>query len=72
MAKLSFKLLNNADHFQLDIISLSLNEYAIYGVVKKTLDREFKDEYELLIEARDYGYPQSRINRNENSHSNCR
>ena len=61
--KLSFKLLNNEDSFQLDVISLSINEYAIYGIVKKTLDREIKERYELLIEARDYGYPQPRINR---------
>ncbi len=61
--KLEFKLLNNQDYFQLDIISLSNNEYAIYGIVKKILDRETKNKYELMIEAHDYGFPQPRINR---------
>ncbi|CAF4557885.1 unnamed protein product, partial [Rotaria sp. Silwood2] len=61
--KLSFKLLNNEDYFQLDIITLSINEYAIYGIVKQSLDREINEKYELIIEARDHGLPRSRINR---------
>jgi hypothetical protein len=61
--KLTFKLLNHQDYFQLDIIPLSNNEYAIYGIVKKILDRETKEKYEFVIEGRDYGFPQSRINR---------
>jgi len=61
--KLSFKLLNNENIFQLDIIPLSFNEYAIYGIVKHILDREMNEKYELIIEARDHGFPQSRINR---------
>ncbi|CAF3933894.1 unnamed protein product [Rotaria sp. Silwood1] len=61
--ELSFKLLNNEDYFQLDIIILSINEYAIYGIVKQSLDREINEKYELIIEARDHGFPQERINR---------
>jgi hypothetical protein len=61
--KLSFQLLTNQDYFQLDIITLSINEYAIYGIVIKTLDREKNDRYELIIQARDHGLPQSRLNR---------
>ena len=61
--KLEFHLQTNGDYFQLEIITLSNNEYAIYGIVKKALDREIKDRYELLIEARDFGFPQPRINR---------
>jgi hypothetical protein len=61
--KLAFQLLNNEEYFQLDIIPLSMNEYAIYGVVKKSLDRETREKYELIIEARDHGLPKARINR---------
>jgi hypothetical protein len=63
--KLAFKLLNNEDYFQLDIITLSSNEYAIYGIIKHTLDRELKDKYKLIIEAHDYGIPEQRFNRTE-------
>jgi len=61
--KLDIKLLNNQDYFQLDIISLSFNEYVIYGIVKQIFDREKKDKYQLIIEAHDYGFPQPKINR---------
>jgi len=61
--KLDIKLLNNQDYFQLDIIPLSFNEYVIYGIVKQIFDREKKDQYQLIIEARDYGFPQPKINR---------
>ncbi|CAF0747805.1 unnamed protein product [Adineta steineri] len=61
--KLSFKLLNNDNIFQLDIITLSMNEYAIYGIVKHSLDREITETYDLIIEARDHGIPQPRMNR---------
>jgi len=61
--KLDIKLLNNHNYFQLDIIQLSFNEYAIYGIVKQILDREKNEKYELIIEARDYGFPQSKVNR---------
>ncbi|CAF3874525.1 unnamed protein product, partial [Rotaria sordida] len=61
--KLSFKLLNNEDYFQLDIITLSMNEYAIYGIVKQLLDREINEKYELIIEGRDHGLSQAKINR---------
>ncbi|CAF3314292.1 unnamed protein product [Rotaria socialis] len=61
--KLSFKLLNNEDYFELDIITLSMNEYAIYGVVKKSFDREINEKYELIIEAHDHGLLQTRFNR---------
>ena len=61
--RLAFKLLNNQDYFQLDVVPLSNNEYAIYGIVKKLLDREANAKYELMIEGRDFGSPQPRINR---------
>lgn len=61
--KLSFELLNNQDYFELDIITLSMNEYAIYGIVKKSLDRELNEKYELIIQAQDHGYPQIKFNR---------
>lgn len=62
-SKLSFRLLDNENYFQLDIIALSMNEYAIYGIVKNVLDREKNEKFELVIEARDHGLPRARINR---------
>ena len=61
--KLNFRVLNHQDDFQLDIISLSNNEYAIYGIVKKNLDRERQNRYELVLEGRDQGFPQGKFNR---------
>ena len=61
--QLSFELLNHHDEFQLNLVTLSTNEYAIYGLVKRSLDRERMDRYELIIEARDHGQPESRTNR---------
>ena len=61
--QLSFKLLDNNDYFQLNIINLSVNEYAIYGIVKHALDREMKEKYDLIIEAWDHGISEVRVNR---------
>ena len=63
--KLTFKLLNHQDYFQLDIITLSANEYAIYGLIKHILDRETESLYKLIIEAHDYGIPNQRFNKTE-------
>ena len=60
--QLSFRLLNNQEDFQLDVIPLAMNEYAIYGIVVRALDREKIERYELIIEGRDHGYPQERFN----------
>lgn len=61
--KLKFEIINKQNTFQLDIIPLSFNEYAIYGIIKQPIDREKIDKYELIIEGRDYGFPQSKFNR---------
>jgi hypothetical protein len=61
--QLSFKLLENKEYFDLNIIQLSTNEYAIYGIVKHAFDREFNEKYELMIEARDHAITNVRINR---------
>lgn len=61
--QLTFQLLDHNEYFQLNIITLSTNEYAIYGVVKRSFDRELKEKYELIIEGRDQGFPQVKINR---------
>ena len=61
--KLTFRLENHLDYFQLDVIPLSSNEYALYGIVKKPFDREMKEEFRLILEGRDYGIPQPRMNR---------
>lgn len=61
--KLTFRLENHLDYFQLDVIALSSNEYALYGIVKKTFDRERMDSYQLIIEGHDHGIPHPRINR---------
>lgn len=75
--KLSFELRQNEDYFDFDIVSLSNNEYALYGLVKRQLDRELFQEYSLMIYARDYGSPNSKSNQtkitieilDENDHS---
>ena len=61
--KLSFQLLNNVDYFQLEIITLAMNEYAIYGIVKQSFDREINEYYQLIIEGHDHGIQQIRTNR---------
>jgi len=62
--QLSFKFLNNLNnYFDLNIINLSINEYAIYGIVKHSFDRELNEKYDLIIEAHDHGLSQVRINR---------
>lgn len=61
--QLTFRLLENSQIFDLNIIPLSTNEYAIYGIVKHGLDREVKDKYELTIEARDQGMTEVKTNR---------
>jgi hypothetical protein len=61
--QLTFKLMDNNDYFQLDIINLSTNEYAIYGIIKHSLDRELNERYDLTIEARDHGISEVRVNR---------
>ncbi|UJR20569.1 hypothetical protein I4U23_023695 [Adineta vaga] len=61
--QLSFKLLKNDDYFELNIIKLSINEYAIYGILRHGLDREVKEQYDLIIEAVDHGIEQVRSNR---------
>jgi hypothetical protein len=65
--QLSFKLINNNsnNYFDLNIINLSTNEYAIYGIVKHSFDRELNEKYVLIIEAHDHGISQVRINRTE-------
>jgi hypothetical protein len=62
-SQLSFKLLQNNNFFDLNIIKLSTNEYAIYGIVKHSFDRELDDKYDLIIEARDHGIPEEKVNR---------
>jgi hypothetical protein len=61
--QLSFKLIDNNEYFDLNIINLSVNEYAIYGVVKRALDRELIEKYDLIIEARDHGISEVKVNR---------
>ena len=61
--QLSFQLLDHQEYFQLNIVNLSPNEYAIYGVVQRSFDREIQENYELIIEGRDQGFPQVKINR---------
>lgn len=61
-ARLTFDLLQRGDYFQLDIVTLSSNEYALYGVVERTLDREILEEYPLVIKVHDHGTPQNRSN----------
>ena len=55
--------MDNNDYFQLDIIKLSINEYAIYGIIKHSFDRELNEKYDLIIEARDHGISEVRVNR---------
>lgn len=62
-SQLSFKLIDNDDYFELNIIKLSSNEYALYGIVKRSFDRELKEKYDLTIEAHDHGISQVRFNR---------
>ena len=62
-SQLSFKLLDNQDYFDLNIINLSINEYAIYGIVKRAFDRELIEKYDLTIEARDHGISEVKVNR---------
>ncbi|CAF1113501.1 unnamed protein product [Adineta steineri] len=61
--ELSFKLLNNTNYFELNTIKLSLNEYAIYGIIKHSFDRELNEKYDLIIEAYDHGISQVQVNR---------
>lgn len=61
--QLSFKLLENNQFFDLNIIKLSTNEYAIYGIVKHSFDRELNEKYDLIIEAYDHGIPEIKSNR---------
>lgn len=63
LGRLSFQLLNHTDYFQLNVITLSTNEYAIYGVVQRPFDREAKDKFQLVIEGRDHGRPFANVNR---------
>ncbi|CAF3481778.1 unnamed protein product [Rotaria sp. Silwood1] len=62
-SQLSFKLLNNNDYFELNIIKLTTNEYAIYGIVKRSFDRETNEKYDLIIEAHDHGISEVKSNR---------
>ena len=62
-SQLSFKLLNNNDYFELNIIILTTNEYAIYGIVKRSFDRELNEKYDLIIEAHDHGISEVKFNR---------
>ncbi|CAF2235257.1 unnamed protein product [Rotaria magnacalcarata] len=62
-SQLSFKLIDNNDYFELNIIKLSTNEYALYGIVKHSFDRELNEKYDLTIEAHDHGISQVRFNR---------
>jgi len=62
-SELSFKLIENTNFFDLNIIKLSINEYAIYGIVKHSFDRELNEKYQLIIEGRDHGIFQVKINR---------
>ncbi|CAF3609964.1 unnamed protein product [Rotaria sordida] len=62
-SQLSFKLLNNNDYFELNIIKLTTNEYAIYGIVKRSFDRELNEKYDLIIEAHDHGISEVKFNR---------
>jgi hypothetical protein len=61
--QLSFELLENKDYFDLNIIKLSTNEYAIYGIVKHSFDRELNERYDLIIEARDHAIAEVKVNR---------
>jgi hypothetical protein len=61
--QLSFQLLDNKDYFDLNIIKLSTNEYAIYGIVKHAFDRELNEKYNLTIEAHDHAIEQVKVNR---------
>ena len=62
--QLTFELLPNDDgHFQLDVVNLSSNEYAIYALVKRPFDREMLERYQLVLQGRDHAVPQPRSNR---------
>jgi Cadherin domain len=61
--QLTFKLLETTKNFDLDIIQLSTNEYAIYGIVKHSFDREFNEKYDLIIEAHDQAITEVKYNR---------
>ena len=64
--QLSFQLLDNQPtFFDLNIIKLSSNEYAIYGVVKRAFDRELNEKYDLILEARDHAIEHVRVNRTQ-------
>ena len=63
--KLSFELRQIDNYFQLDIVKLSNNEYAIYGIVQRPLDRELFEQYSLMIHAYDHGMPQKKSNQTQ-------
>lgn len=63
--QLSFQLLESSAFFDLNIIKLSSNEYAIYGIVKRAFDRELTEKYDLIIEARDHAIEHVRTNRTQ-------
>ena len=60
--QLTFELLQKEDYFHLDIVTLATNQYAIYAIVKRPLDREVQDTYELIVQAYDHGSPQAKFN----------
>ena len=61
-SQLTFRLLENKQLFDLDIIPLTANEYAIYAIVKHGFDREIQHQYQLIIEARDHSLEQVKTN----------
>lgn len=63
--RISFELRQSADYFDLETVSLSNNEYALYALLKRSLDRETSDKYSLIISAQDHGYPQVKSNETE-------
>lgn len=60
--RLAFRFDQAEDYFRLDVVTLSSNEYALYAVVQRNLDREILDKYPLVINAHDHGVPSNRSN----------
>ena len=62
-SQLTFKLLNHNNYFDINIMQLSTNEYAIYAIIKHPFDRELNEKFVLNIEAHDNGISEKKFNR---------